>query len=339
MKQEYVHFFQDISKKDIPLVGGKNASLGEMSRELSKKGVNIPSGFALNTKAYWRFFEFNKIDEKLKEIFAKFNPKSIKSLQETGRAARALIMKGDFPNDIREEAILAYKKLSNEYGIEEIEVAVRSSGVAEDAPTMSFAGQFESFLNVKGEEELLEAIKKCLASAFGDRVIVYREERKVPHLKFALSVGVQKMIRSDLGGASGIMFTIDTESGFSNVVLINSVFGIGEEIVKGRLTPDEFYVFKPTGAIILKNLSPDHKEFSLSDQEISKLAQWALIIERHYGLPQDIEWAKDGRTGELFIVQSRPETIHRAKEAEFYEEYQQKTDKKPLLKGIAVGKK
>jgi pyruvate,water dikinase len=339
MKREYVHFFQEISKKDIPLVGGKNASLGEMSRELSKKGVNIPPGFALNTKAYRRFFEFNKIDEKLKEIFAKFNPKSIKSLQETGRAARALIMKGDFPDDIKEEAILAYKKLSDEYGIEEIEVAVRSSGVAEDAPTMSFAGQFESFLNVKGEEELLEAIKKCLASAFGDRVIVYREERKVPHLKFALSVGVQKMIRSDLGGASGIMFTIDTESGFSNVVLINSVFGIGEEIVKGRLTPDEFYVFKPTGAIILKNLSPDHKEFSLSDQEISKLAQWALIIERHYGLPQDIEWAKDGRTGELFIVQSRPETIHRAKEAEFYEEYQLKTDKKPLLKGVAVGSK
>jgi pyruvate,water dikinase len=339
MKQKYIRFFKEVSKRDVALVGGKNASLGEMLRRLLRKGVNIPDGFALTTKAYWRFLKFNEIDKKLKEIFSQFNAQSIKSLQKTGKAARDIVDKADFPDDLRKEVLRAYKKLSKKYNLENVDAAVRSSGVAEDAPTMSFAGQFESFLNVSGEQELLKAIKKCLASAFGDRVIAYREEKKVPHLKFALSVGVQKMVRSDLGGSAGVMFTLDTETGFPNVVLINSVYGIGERIVKGHVTPDEFYFFKPTGAVIVKNLSPDWRKFSLTDEEILKLAQWAVLIEKHYQTPQDIEWAKDGRTGELFIVQSRPETVHAPKEAKFYQEYQIKAAKKPILTGIAVGSK
>ena len=331
-KQKYIRFFKEISKRDIALVGGKNASLGEMIRELSDKGVNIPDGFALTKRAYWRFLKFNKIDGKLKEIFSKFDQKSIKSLQETGIAARKLILSSEFPQDMKKEVISAYQKLGQD-------VAVRSSGRAEDSPRDSFAGQFESFLNISGEQNLLGAIKKCFASGFGDRVIAYRQEKKINHLKFALSVGVQKMVRSDLHGSSGVMFTLDTETGFTNVVLINSVFGIGEKIVKGRITPDEFYVFKPTGAIITKNLSPSHKKFSLRDEEILKLANWAMLIEKHYNLPQDIEWAKDGRTRELFIVQSRPETVHAQKVARVYQEYQVKTEKKPILTGIAVGNK
>jgi pyruvate,water dikinase len=338
MNYQYIRFFSEISKNDIPLVGGKNASLGEMFNELSSKGINIPDGFALTTNAYWHFLKFNDLDQKLKGIFGKFNPKSVQSLQKTGKLAREAILKGEFPDDLKEEIINAYEKLSEKYKAKNLAVAVRSSGVAEDAPTMSFAGQFESFLNISGKENLLAASKKCLASAFADRVIAYRQEKKVSHLKFALSVGVQKMVRSDLASA-GVMFTLDTETGFSNVVLINSVYGVGEEIVKGHLIPDEFYVFKPTNAIILKNLSSNWKKFSLSDKEILKLAKWAQLIENHYQSHQDIEWAKDGKTGELFVVQARPETVHTAKTAHFYEEYQIKTDKKPVLTGIAVGNK
>jgi len=243
-------------------------------------------------------------------------------------------------------------------------VAVRSSGVAEDAPRDSFAGQFETYLNISGKENLLEAIKKCLASTFNNRVISYREEKKVPHLKFALSVGIQKMVRSDLA-SSGVIFTLDTETGFRNVILINSIYGVGEMIVKGKITPDEFYVFKPTlkegyQSIILKNLGrktkkyiyakdgglkevnvpkDDQNKFSLADEEILTLAKWALLIEEHYQIPQDIEWAKDGKTGQLFIVQSRPETVHAPKEVKFYEEYEIKTAKKPILSGIPIGNK
>ncbi len=339
IKKKYILFFKEISRRDVNLVGGKNASLGEMLRALSKKGVLIPDGFALTTRAYWRFLKFNEIDRKLKEIFSGFDPKSIKSLQETGKAAREVVLSSELPDDLKKEVMKAYESLSKRYDVENVDVAVRSSGVAEDAPTMSFAGQFESFLNVSEEKGLLEAIKKCLASAFADRVIAYREEKKVKHLKFALSVGVQKMVRSDLHGSAGVMFTLDTETGFPNVVLINSVFGIGEQIVKGRITPDEFYFFKPTGAIIVKNLSPNWKKFSLADEEILKLAKWAQLIEEHYKSPQDIEWAKDGKTGELFIVQSRPETVHAVKSENLYEEYQLKTEKKPILTGIAVGSK
>ncbi|KPJ56938.1 phosphoenolpyruvate synthase [Parcubacteria bacterium DG_74_2] len=367
---KFIIWYKDISFKKLPLVGGKNASLGEMIRELSKKGIRIPDGFALTTKAYQYFLKENKIDRKLKKVFKKFNPKSIRSLQETGKKARNLILRSKFPPNLKKEIIETYKKLSKKYNQKNVDVAVRSSGVAEDAPTMSFAGQFETFLNTSGEKDLLKALKKCFASTFNDRVIAYREEKKVPHLKFALSVGVQKMVRSDLA-SSGVIFTLDTETGFPNIVLINSIFGVGEMIVKGKITPDEFYVFKPTlkqgfKSIIVKNLGrktkkyiyqksgglkeinvpkKDKLRFSLTDEEVLTLADWACLIENHYSkkakkwMPQDVEWAKDGKTGRLFIVQSRPETVYASKEAKFYEEYKIKTTKKPILTGIAVGNK
>jgi len=367
--EKFVLWLKEISKEDVPLVGGKNASLGEMYTQLSKKGVNVPDGFTLTTNAYWYFVNENNLKEKLKEIFNKFDPKSIKSLQETGKAARNFILKAELPEDLKSQIIKAYQKLGEKYG-KNPDVAVRSSGVAEDQPTMSFAGQFESYLNVRRDEELLKNIKKCLASSFNDRAIAYREEKKVPHLEFALSVGIIKMVRSDLA-SSGVIFTLDTETGFRNVVLINSIWGIGEMIVKGKVTPDEFYVFKPTlrrftpqgklyRPIVVKNLGrktkkyiykkegglkemnvsqKDQTRFSLTDEGVLTLAKWACVIENHYKIPQDIEWAKDGKTGQLFIVQSRPETVHAPEVAKVYEEYQIKTKKAPILTGIAIGNK
>jgi len=361
--QKYILWFKNITIKDVLLVGGKNASLGEMYSKLTKKGINIPNGFALTAKAYWYYLKHNKIDKELKKIFQKFNPKSIKSLQQTGKAARNLILKADFPEDLEEEIIKSYQKLGREYG-ETPNVAVRSSATAEDLPSASFAGQHETYLNIRGSENLLKAIKKCLASLFTDRAIAYREEKGFDHLKIALSVGVQKMVRSDLA-SSGVMFTLDTETGFQNVILINSIWGIGEMIVKGRITPDEFYVFRPTlkrgfKSIILRNLGRKTKKyiyskigglkevsvptlqqlkFSLTDEEILTLAKWAMIIKEHYNVPQDIEWAKDGKTGQLSIVQSRPETVHTPIEARILEEYKIKTTKKPILTGISIGNK
>jgi len=362
--QKYILWYQDVGYQDIPLVGGKNASLGEMIGQLSKKGVRVPDGFSLTTKAYWHFVKKNRIDEKLEKIFADFEPQSIKSLQKTGQRARSLVLKGKFPPDLKEEVMKAHQRLGREYG-KSFAMAVRSSGVAEDAPGASFAGQFETFLNVRGKKGLLLAIKKCLASSFNDRVIAYREEKGFSHLKFALSVGIQKMVRSDLA-SSGVMFTLDTETGFDKVVLINSIWGVGEMIVKGKITPDEFYIFKPTlgkkgfKPIIVKNLGRKTKKlvygqrgglkettvplkgqlkFSLSDKEILALAEWAVLIEKHYRRPQDLEWAKDGETGSLFIVQSRPETVHASKKGTVYQEYEIKTSQKPILTGIAVGDK
>ena len=368
MNKKYILWFKEIGIKDVLDVGGKNGSLGEMYNSLSKKGVNIPNGFALTSAAYWHFIKENNFEKKLKDIFADFNPKSIKSLQEIGKKSRRLILSGKFPEDLKKEIFKAYKTLEKKYG-KNCETAVRSSGVAEDSPRDSFAGQFETFLNVKGEEDLLIAIRKCLASSFNDRVITYREEKKLSHFKFALSIGVQMMVRSDLS-SSGIMFTLDTESGFPNIVLINSIYGLGEMIVKGLITPDEFYVFKPTlaqgyEAIIRKDLGrktkkyiydkkggikempvslKEQEKFSLNDKEILTLAKWGVIIEDYYSklnkrwMPQDIEWAKDGKTGELFIVQSRPETVH-AVRSNIYQEYKLKTTKKPFLTGIAIGNK
>jgi len=362
--QKNILWFKEISAKDVPLVGGKNASLGEMIRELSSKGINIPDGFTLTTEAYWYFLRENKIEEKLKEIFEKFRSQSIKSLQETGKEARSLILKAKLPEDLKKEIIGAYNTLSQNYNQDNVEMAVRSSGVCEDAPTDSFAGQFETYLNVSGKGNLFKAIKKCLASSFTDRVIAYREEKRISHLKFALSVGIQKMVRSDLA-SSGVIFTLDTETGFPNVILINSIWGVGEMIVKGKVTPDEFYIFKPTlkqgyKSVIIKNLGRKTKKyiyskngglkevqvskneqlkFSLTEEEILKLAKWACLVEEHYKIPQDIEWAKDGKTNQLFIVQSRPETVHTPKIGKFYQEYEIKTKKKPILTGIAIGNK
>jgi len=373
-KQKYIIWYKDLAVKDVPLVGGKNASLGEMFSQLTKKGVNIPNGFALTSEAYWYYLKANKIDNKLKEIFKKLNPKSIKSLQKVGKAARQLILNVDFPEDLKKEIISNYKELSRQYDFKEVDLAVRSSATAEDLPTASFAGQHETFLNITGSQALLKAIKKCIASLFTDRAIAYREEKKFNHMKIALSVGVQKMVGSGTASA-GIMFTLDTETGFSNVILINSIFGIGEMIVQGRITPDQFYVFKPTLSgfknkpyrpIISKNLGrktkkyiydkkgglkeanvskKDQLKFSLTDKEVLTLAKWARIIENHYSKkagiwrPQDIEWAKDGRTKKLFIVQARPETVHASSTKAAFEEYQIKAKGKPILEGIAIGNK
>ena len=362
--KKYILFLSEVSSKDVPIVGGKNASLGEMIGKLGKKGVRIPDGFASTSHAYRHFLKENKIDRKLKEIFSRFNPQDIKSLKKTGKTARNLILKAEFPQDLKKEIISAYKNLSRKYGQKGTDVAVRSSATAEDLPSASFAGQHETYLNIKGEKELLKAIKKCFASLFTDRAIAYREEKKFNHLKIALSVGVQKMVRSDLS-SSGIMFTLDTETGFSNVVLINSIWGIGEMIVQGKITPDEFYVFKPTlkkgfKPIIVKDIGrktkkyiygktgglkevgvsqKDQLKFSITDKEVLTLAKWAVTIEKHYGRPQDIEWAKDGKTGQLFIVQSRPETVHAPIAAGTLEEYKIKTTKKPIFTGIAIGNK
>jgi len=364
-EQKNILWFKEITKNNTPFVGGKNASLGEMYSRLVKKGVNIPNGFALTSKAYWYYLKENKIDKKIKELFKKFNPKSIKSLEETSKEARKIILQGKIPEDLKQDIFKKYKTLSENYGERFTDVAVRSSATAEDSLEASFAGAHETYLNVRGGEELFKAVKKCLASLFNARAIAYREEKGFDHLKIALSVGVQKMIRSDLA-SSGIMFTLDTETGFRNVVVINSIYGVGEMIVKGLITPDEFFVFKPMlkdkkyMPIILKNLGRKNKEyiynkkgglkevpvpkkkqlkFSLSDNEILTLAKWGCLIEEHYGLPQDLEWAKDGKSGKLFIVQSRPETVHSLKKSLVYEEYKIKTKKKPALIGTAIGDK
>lgn len=356
--------FSEISAKDVPLVGGKNASLGEMFNQLTQKGVKIPDGYAITSEAFWYYLRFNRIDKKLKEIFKKINRNNLKSLQEAGKKARQSILNAKFPPDLEKEILENYRWLSKKYGQKATDVAVRSSATAEDLADASFAGQHESFLNIKGEKEVLIATKKCIASLFNDRAITYRREKGFDDLKIALSVGILKMVRSDLGSA-GVMFTLDTETGFPNVVLINSIWGIGEMIVKGKITPDEFYVFKPTlkkgfkSIIIkkqgrknikyiyskkggLKEVSVPQKEqiiYSISEKDVLTLARWAVIIEEHYKRPQDIEWAKDGLTGELFIVQSRPETIYATEKNKLFEEYKVTTNKKPIVNGIAIGNK
>ncbi len=364
MSKPYILWYEQISKKDIGLVGGKNGSLGEMTQRLGGKGINLPAGFALTTEAYWAFIEHNKLDSKLKALFSGLDPDNVKEVQKTGSKARELFLRASFPDFLREEITTAYKALSQRVGRKNLEVAVRSSGVAEDAPTDSFAGQFETFLNIKGEKQLLDAVLRCFASAFNDRVIVYRAKKGIDQLSFALSVGIQQMIRSDLA-SSGVMFTLDTDTGFDKVVFITAIWGVGEMIVKGHVTPDEFYVFKPTlekgfSAILRKNLGrkkvkyvfnkkgglkevrvprKDQLRFALEDHEVLVLADWAQKIENLYNSHQDIEWAKDGRENKLYIVQARPETVFSQKKDNTFVEYKLETTKKPLLTGIAVGRK
>ncbi len=373
--QKNILWFKEISSKDVLLVGGKNASLGEMFSQLQRKGINIPDGFATSSFAYRNFLTKNKILPQLKEVFKKLNVKNIKSLQATGKKARNLILKAELPEDLKVDIIKAYRILGRKYG-QNPDVAVRSSATAEDLPRASFAGLHETYLNIKGKKELLEAVKKCIASLFNDRAISYREEQGFDHFKVALSVGIQKMVRSDLSSA-GVIFTLDTETGFKDVVLINGSWGLGEMVVKGKVIPDEFLIFKPTlkggfAPIISKNLgtkrrkliyphSPklrrestiqevrvpekDQKRFTLTDAEILKLSKWALLIEDHYSkkakkwMPQDIEWAKDGKLNQLFVVQSRPETVHAPKEIKTYSQYILKGEKEPILTGDAIGSK
>ena len=366
----YIRWFKEISIKDAPLVGGKNASLGEMYCNLTKKGINIPNGFAITAKGYFDFLKQGQIYDEIKQILESHNLKDVKELQKAGKLIRNLILKTPLPEKLEKEILNAYRKLSDEYKQNNVDVAVRSSATAEDLPSASFAGQHETYLNVSGEKNLLATVKKSYSSLFLDRAITYRIEKGFDHLKIAISTGVQKMVRSDLG-SSGVMFSLDTETGFKDVIVINGIYGLGELIVKGKITPDEFLVFKPTllkgfNAIIRKDLGnktikyvynqkggiksekvskKDQLKFSLSDEDILTLAKWALIIEDHYSqknkkwTPQDIEWAKDGKTKKLFIVQSRPETIHSIKDANLYKEYQVKTNKKPILAGIAIGNK
>ncbi len=369
-KDAYVKWFEDLSVRDIADVGGKNASLGEMIRELDKEGVRVPGGFATTAQAYREFIDANNLQGRLGKALDQFRDKE-QSLEKTGRTIRRLFLHGEFPEPIVEAITNAYRELSKRYAADhrgeenEISVAVRSSATAEDLPEASFAGQQETFLNITGERELIDACRKCYASLFTDRAISYREEHKFDHLEVALSVGVQKMVRADMAG-SGVMFSLDTETGFPNVVMIDGVWGLGENIVQGAVNPDEFRVFKPLlnkdglspiiekrlgtkektmvyaqgGSKTVKNTNTPRKKrdsFVLTDEEILTLARWACTIEDHYDKPMDMEWAKDGETGDLFIVQARPETVQSQKKRGALKQYSLKERGAELAVGLAVG--
>jgi len=372
-KTELVLWFKELGIKDVPLVGGKNASLGEMYQKLTRKKVRIPNGFAITAHAYHQFLKKAGIQDDIRRILKGLNPQDISDLQDKGHKARQVILNAQFPEDLNEIIVKSYHQMEKMYG-KNCDTAVRSSATAEDLPDASFAGQQETFLNVRGDHDLLEACKKCFASLFTDRAIAYREEKKYDHFSIGLSIGVQKMVRSDIA-ASGVMFSIDTESGFKDAVLINAAYGLGENVVQGAVNPDEFYVFKPTlkagfKPIITKRLgekgimmiyseggskSPTRnvpvdknmrKVFCINDEEVLQLARWAAIIEDHYSAeaghfkPMDMEWAKDGKTGELFIVQARPETVQSRKDLTVLEEYMLSAKPgKLLVKGAPVGSK
>lgn len=358
---QFIKFFNQITIKDVPLVGGKNASLGEMYRQLTKKGILIPNGFATTSEAYNYFLENNGTKKKIKKILKDLNVHDVSNLMRKGAQVRQLILSNPLSKDFEVEIIKAYKKLSKQYQSNNLDVAVRSSATAEDLPDASFAGQQETYLNIRGEKQLLIAVKKCIASLFTNRAISYRVDKGFDHFKVALSVGVQKMARSDLA-SSGVMFTIDTESGFANVVLINSIYGLGENIVQGKVNPDEFYVFKPTKTIILRTIGKKSLQMiynnnpknptknikispwkqlkqSITDEQVIKLAKWGMIIEKHYKRPMDIEWALDGKDNKLYIVQARPETVQSIKNANIIEKYKLEKKSKIITRGQSVGSK
>jgi pyruvate, water dikinase len=347
-EEAFVLPFKDLRIEDVPIVGGKNASLGEMYRELTKKGVLVPNGFAVTAYAYRYFIDKAGIKGKIKETLKDLNTHDTRNLMARGKKVRDIILSADIPEEITKEIIQQYKKLSSEHKEKYADVAVRSSATAEDLPDASFAGQQETYLNIRGEEDLLIACKKCFASLFTDRAISYREDKNFDHFNIALSIGVQNMVRSDLS-SSGVMFSIDTESGFKDVAYITSIYGLGENIVQGVVNPDEFYVHKPTlkkgfDSIISKKVGnkkvkmiynrshtnpvknipvkeTEQKLFSITDKEILQLAKWAVIIEEHYNKPMDMEWAKDGKNNKLYIVQARPETVQSQKDVNTLEEY------------------
>ncbi|MBQ4819693.1 phosphoenolpyruvate synthase [Aquimarina sp. MMG016] len=360
----FVKKFKEITIKDIASVGGKNASLGEMINQLSPQGVSIPDGFATTADAFWLFLKENCLAEQLQNLLKGLDRKNFSNLNEIGSIARKLIFDGSFSEAFSASIVEAYNKLGER---KDIAVAVRSSATAEDLPEASFAGQHDTFLNIKGEEALLTAIKKCFASLYTNRAIKYREDKGFLHHDIALSVGVQRMVRSDKG-CSGVGFTIEPESGFKNIIHLSGVWGLGENIVQGTVNPDEFYVFKPTlqqgkQAIIQKKLGDKEKtmiyadygknssvvnistplskkeKYVLSDAEVITLAKWAMAIEHHYQKPMDIEWAKDGVNGELFITQARPETVHHSKSGKVHVEYQLQEKGEVLAVGNAIGSK
>ncbi|MEY9162434.1 phosphoenolpyruvate synthase [Sinorhizobium fredii] len=356
-------WFEDVTRRDIANVGGKNASLGEMITGLSSHGIKVPGGFATTAEAYWNFIDANHLRAPITALLEKWEAGGA-TLAETGAAIRENILRGSWPAEIEAEIVAAYRALSRRLDIEAASVAVRSSATAEDLPTASFAGQQESFLNVVGERALMSACSRCYASLFTDRAISYRKVNGFDHMKVALSVGVQEMVRSDLGSA-GVMFSIETETGFDKVVLINAAWGLGEYVVKGTVDPDEYRVFKPllgdTALVpILQKrcgtksrkltygnsfeptlgISTSREEKStlvLTDEEVLKLARWAIAIEEHYGCPMDIEWAKDGRDGQLHIVQARPETVQAKAASDQLPTYQIGKKGRVLAKGLAIG--
>jgi len=360
----FVKWFEEIGAKDVALVGGKNASLGEMIRNLGKKGVSIPPGFAITAEAYKYVVEKTGVSQKIKDILADLDTHDMENLAERGEKIRNLIAHSPCPKELEEEIRICYRKMAEIFG-KGVDVAVRSSATAEDLPTASFAGQQTTYLNVRGEDDLLEKVMDCFASLFTNRAISYRVDKGFDHLSVYLSVGVQKMVRSDLA-CSGVMFSIDTDSGFKDVVYITASYGLGENVVQGIVDPDQFYVFKPTlkegfRPIVEKKLgtkekklvykgdgagteqkevkAEEQRKFVLSDDEVLTLAKWAGIIEEHYSLPMDIEWAKDGITGEIFVVQARPETIHSQKDLTSLRTYVLEEEGKLLLRGEAVGTK
>ena len=361
---KYVKWFEEIGAQDVALVGGKNASLGEMIRSLGRKGVNIPPGFAITAEAYKYLVKRAGIRHKIKDILADLDTHDMEDLADRGERLRNLIAHSRCPRDLEEEIIVAYRKMEERFG-KDVDVAVRSSATAEDLPTASFAGQQTSYLNVRGEGDLLERVMDCFASLFTNRAISYRVDKGFDHLSVYLSVGVQKMVRSDLACA-GVMFSIDTDSGFRDVVYITAAYGLGENVVQGTVDPDQFYVFKPTlkkgfrpivekklglkderlvymrhgsGAVQKQVKVEEQRQFALNDDEILMLARWACVIEEHYGVAMDIEWAKDGMNGELFVVQARPETVHSQVDLNVLRTYVLEERGKLLAKGEPVGTK
>jgi pyruvate,water dikinase len=374
-KRKFILWFGKTDMRDVPKVGGKNASLGEMYKNLSKRGVRIPNGFSTTTEAYWHFLKSAGIAKNIRPMVRAIG-KNKAAIPKNAKMMRELITSAELPEGLASQIIKAYGKLCDEYG-PNTDVAVRSSATAEDMPTASFAGQQETYLNIRGEKALLEAVKKCIASLFTNRAISYRMDKGINGTKVALSVGVQKMVRSDLA-SSGVMFTVDTETGFKDVVFINAAYGLGEFVVQGIVNPDEYYVFKPTlhkyAPIFNRNMGEkreklvynvssrstsgsakptrkvsvpenERRRYVLSDDEILELARYAVIIEDHYSRqagkwrPMDIEWAKDGKTGELFIVQARPETVQSQKSKNVLKIYRLKEKGKVILQGDSVGDK
>lgn len=367
---EFVRRFSEIHLADVPIVGGKNASLGELFRNLTEKGVRVPDGFAVTAAGYRHFLVESGLDHFIRTEMASLDTRNIDQLRSCGLRVRQGILNAQIPTDLQQAIICAYRDLCPTE--EQPDVAVRSSATAEDLPDASFAGQQESYLNVRGEQALLDTCRRCFASLFTDRAISYRADKGFTLAQIALSIGVQRMVRSDLG-ASGVMFSIDTESGFRDAVLINAAYGLGENVVQGAVNPDEVYVFKPTlrtghrpilkkalgskefkliydvgGGRMTKNVPvppEDRKRFAITDDESLQLARWACLIEEHYSdrygkpTPMDMEWAKDGLSGELFIVQARPETVQSQKKLESIETFKLKQHGPVLVAGRSVGER
>ena len=370
LETRWVRWFSEITMEDVPLVGGKNASLGEMTRELGPLGIRVPEGYAVSADAYRYFLGANELEGPIREAMAGLDKVDVEDLTRRSGLIQDSVLGGDFPENLETELLRGYRELSARYDEDLTDVAVRSSATAEDLPTASFAGQQESFLNVRGEAQLLESVKKCFASLFTPRAIGYREDMGFDHFAVALSVGVQKMVRSDLA-SSGVIFTLDTESSFPDVVFVTSTWGLGENIVQGRVVPDGFYVHKPTlkegykplirkrlgtkefmltydesGHRLVKNVPvpPEYRElYSASDDEVLQLARWAVAIEDHYSERHgaktfmDIEWAKDSVSEELFIVQARPETVHSGRAALTVRVYSLQDRGNVLAEGLAIG--